>query len=108
MDLAALQTALAGLGPWGILIGAGIAVAVQWFRNRNAQPTPGPNPGPQPAPNGGTPLLDALLNLIKLRLLKKVQPVSYGAAAPTPPADVDDATIEAMLRAMQTETKLRD
>lgn len=58
MDLSQLQAALAGLGPWGIVLGVAITLAVQWYKGR------------QPAPAAGdpsTPLLDAVLNLIRVK-----------------------------------------
>jgi hypothetical protein len=47
--LSSLSGLLTGLGPWGVLIGAGLTLAAQYVRNRVSPPSPHPAPR-QPAP----------------------------------------------------------
>jgi hypothetical protein len=96
---------LSALGPWGVLAGAVATIIVQRLRDRFApKPAPGPvdpadpkDPTPAPVEPSKTPLLDAVLNLIRLKLLKKVAEKNGGfeAVAPIKPAsadiDVEDA-----------------
>lgn len=74
MDLNQLPALLAGLGPWGIVIGVGVTLLAQWLRNRVSPSNPSPQPGPLPQPRPGpseTPLLDALLSILKNRFTPK-------------------------------------
>jgi hypothetical protein len=50
MDLNALNAALAGLGPWGVLIGVALTFGAQWLRARMKQPS-----GPV-SPNASAPV----------------------------------------------------
>lgn len=103
MDLNSLLLMLNGLGPWGILIGAVLTIGVQWLRNRNPQPAPAPidpnSPTPTPEPSK-TPLLDALLSLLKLTLLKKATtaPAKFEAVAEATTDDIDHETVDKWLK----------
>lgn len=73
MDLSGLQALLAGLGPWGLLIGAAIPFILKFLQARlKATPTPGPVPVPVPDPvptvPSNTPIRDAARELM-LKLL---------------------------------------
>ena len=86
MDLTALNAWLAGLGPWGIALGAALTIAAKILRDRmSKQPQPAPAPAPAPAPQpqpapSDTPLLDALLQVLRLRLTKRVFAAGPGSA----------------------------
>jgi len=67
MDLNALPNMLASLGPWGIVIGVAVTLFVQWLRARMGPNQPPLLPGPSQ-----TPLLDALLAILRERLRPKV------------------------------------
>lgn len=86
-----LNAALAALGPWGILIGAVIAIAGRYLRDRMgpAPVSPDPKPSPAPAPSS-TPILDAILQILRAKLSPSA-PVQ--SLAPPEPADLshDDA-----------------
>jgi hypothetical protein len=92
IDLTNLNALLAGLGPWGILIGAGLTIGVNWFRNRrNPQPAPAPadpaNPNaPAPKPSG-TPILDMVLDVIR----KRLRPVSFQSLPAEPDLTPEEA-----------------
>jgi hypothetical protein len=84
--LAPILSALSGLGPWGLVIGAAVAVGAQWLKSRVSKPA-----------DPKKPLLDALLALLKPEL--KPAP----APAPEPkPAIPDDhgPLIDAILKAL--------
>jgi hypothetical protein len=67
MDLNALNAALAGLGPWGVLIGVGLTFGAQWLRAKMKQPAAPTSPvappvapaEPIPAPPSAPPVHDA-------------------------------------------------
>jgi hypothetical protein len=105
-----LNALLASGNWWAIAVGIGLTLASQWAKSRIApSPTPGPNqPGPVPAPApNGTPILDALLELLKKRMLagsggfETMSPMSYGSAPPTT-GDIDQAAATKLLSLMQS------
>jgi hypothetical protein len=71
--LTPILSALSGLGPWGLVIGAALTIGVQWLRSRVSQPA-------DPA----SPLLDALLALLK------PEPKADPAPAPKPTLPIPD------------------
>lgn len=83
MDLAQIQLWLAGLGPWGIVIGALLPIAWRWLANKPPKhPTPpGPEPAdPKPAPAPGpAPLRDGLLLLLQQLLARRANPAAKGS-----------------------------
>lgn len=60
MDLNALNAALAGLGPWGVLIGIGLTFGAQWLRARMQQQAAPSAPANPVAPAVPTPDAPAL------------------------------------------------
>lgn len=111
-----LNLLLAGLGPWGIVIGIGVTILAQWAKRRMDSPKPAPapapapvEPSPAPAPNVPVeprfPALARLRELLKSLPLKDIIPlilplilekkaatsgpvVMYGnVPVPTPPTD---------------------
>ena len=98
----------------GTSLGAGLTIALQWIaKRRNPNPAPAPGPvdplNPAPAPDAPkTPILDAILNLLKLKLLnKKDAPVQF-QSLPVAPAstdvDLDDELMKKLL-ALLTDAK---
>lgn len=86
---------LAGFGPWGILAGAGLTLLVQWVKRRQ-NPTPTPAPGPAPVNPTDTPVLDALLAILRKRLVPPAAPKADAIA----PADIDHETVAKVLGAL--------
>jgi hypothetical protein len=99
----ALSQLLAGLGPWGVAIGIALTVGGQWVRNRMQPTAPAPPVTPAPAagpaapvvvtpapaaPASPSPVLDAILAIIRLRL----QTAAAGA-------DIDHETAGDVLKA---------
>lgn len=80
-DLNQLAALLNGLGPWGIVIGALLFAGLQYLRSKSA-PTP-------------SPLLDAAIELIRLRLAKQLE-------APVAPVkkDIDDEQLNMLIGAV--------
>lgn len=87
--LDALNAQLATLGPWGIVAGIALTIGVQFLRKRlnvtlptlPANPStpvipapvnPAPVPVPVPAPQSDTPILDAVVSIIRTKLLQKL------------------------------------
>jgi hypothetical protein len=89
--LDALNAQLATLGPWGIVAGIALTIGVQFLRKRlnvtlptlpanpstpanpapvNPAPVPVPVPVPVPAPQSDTPILDAVVSIIRTKLLQ--------------------------------------
>lgn len=96
MDLSQLNAMLAGLGPWGILIGVGLTFLVQWLKGKQGQPVKPDQPDKQ-----DTPLLDALLALLKLKLAKP-------APDPKPASkDIDDDTLHALFGAVAPKKEVK-
>lgn len=96
---------LAQLGPWGLAV----AALYLWWRSRNPAPpapTPSPTPGPEPVPTPSqTPILDALLELLRKKLLRQATTPTFEAksateAKPTP-ADIDEDTATELLKLIQ-------
>ena len=90
---------------WLIAIGIGITLLMQWAKQKfapanpnNPTPTPGPTPAPTP---GGSPILDALLDLLKKRLLANAAPVSFGEGPVAPSAPRVSADHQAAEKLLQ-------
>lgn len=82
---------LSALGPWGVLVGVAVTLAAQFLRNRlPSGPAPVPPPSPAPAPHG-TPVLDALLALLRARFTAPAQSATVTTTA-APVADLDHET----------------
>lgn len=94
VDLDPLMTLLAGLGPWGLLIGAGITLGLQWLaKRRNPTPVDPDKPTDPTAPK--RPILDALMEFLRLFLEKKsaAPKVQFGEA-PKPQMDADGEDLD--------------
>lgn len=121
MDLSPLSALLAGLGPWGLLIGAAIPLVVNLLRNRlnpapapapGPAPVPGPAPTPVPAPApapSGRPILDALAKLLPLLLssllAKRAGPVESVVFGDEPEPDLEAEDVEKLLAAFKSLAK---
>ncbi len=101
MDLNQIPALLSGLGPVGVIVGVLLVLALQYAQKRLSPPAPGPNPGPAPAPDapGGTPILDALLNLLRLRLTKRESEMIQSFPV-TRTRDIDDDTLAKLFAAV--------
>lgn len=92
-----LLALLAGQGPLGVAIGVGAMLLVQWLRSKypnlpSPTPTPTPSPTPTPLPSD-TPLLDALLTLLKQKLTRQ----SVESTAAPHVKDIDETTANELL-----------
>lgn len=98
----ALSAFLSSLGPYGALAAFGLGALAKIIHARMqaapVAPSPGPAPAPVPVPvpaPSSTPIIDAILNLVRSRFTK---PATPSPAAPAPVvADIDHATAAELL-----------
>jgi hypothetical protein len=91
---------LSTLGPWGIVAGAIATVVVQRLREKFKPSDPKPVDPSKPVEPSNTPILDALLALIRAKLQKK--PVQSFQSLPEPvDADIDPEDAEKLIDALR-------